>query len=47
MLNLKYWDNNIHSDYEKVKFRILELKKKILDKTITAEEKEELQLLKD
>jgi len=37
----------VHSDYEKIKLRILELKKKLLDKTITVEEKEELSLLKD
>jgi len=45
-INLKYGDKDVHSDSAKIAFRIAELKKKIIDGTITPEEKEELLLLK-
>jgi len=44
-MDLKYWDNYVHSTEEIVSLRKLELKEKVLRKSITPEEIEELNLL--
>ena len=40
-----YWEHEIGKYEFNIEYRILELKKKVLNKTITTEEKEELTLL--